>query len=319
MTLLNAETGIYEGAVVSYEPLSIYAGLLGQIGDIMMYTATARRIKELFPNSRLTWAVSEKYREAGELVAGLPYVDRLFVTQHYFEKLTPRLFQPWERGWPLDLRGEDEIVEQRRHDLVLETRPRHRRPRWWERAHQVEELAHQVGVPGPIDLQTEVAIPSGTVIPQVVVGKIIVHNDPTTDPVKAWPWEYVREFAARWEANDLVLLGRPGPEVSGVLDLRGRTTLAQAAAIIASGRGYLGIDSGLMWIAGSLQVPTVGLYGTSYIPAYGAIQPVNPRAAYLQAEGALDRIPTAAVIEWLRHVLAAGEAGKAPDRGQVFQ
>src|SRR5262245_39867013 len=91
------------------EPLRIYTGLLGQIGDIIAFTATVRRLKELFPFSRLTFAVSSRYREAGELVAGLPYVDRLFVTQLYCEKLTPALFQTWECGWPLDLRGDDEV------------------------------------------------------------------------------------------------------------------------------------------------------------------------------------------------------------------
>src|SRR5579872_2259510 len=103
------------------EPLRIYTGILGQIGDIVLFTATARRLKVLFPDSQITFAVSRKYREAGELVAGLPYVDRLFVTERYFEGLTPPLFQPFERGWPVDFRGEDEITEQRRHDLVLET------------------------------------------------------------------------------------------------------------------------------------------------------------------------------------------------------
>jgi len=54
------------------EPLRIYTGILGQIGDIVMFTATVRRLKELFPDSEITFAVSKKYREAGELVAGLP-------------------------------------------------------------------------------------------------------------------------------------------------------------------------------------------------------------------------------------------------------
>lgn len=82
-----------------------------------------------------------------------------------------------------------------------------------------------------------------------------------------------------------------------MLDLRGKTTLAQAAAIIRESRCYVGIDSGLMWVAGSLQVPVVGLYGTSYIPAYGAIQPVNPNATYLQVEGPPADIPAEQVLE----------------------
>src|SRR5579864_9506838 len=96
----TAEAGIHPGGVVSPEPLRIYTGILGQIGDIVMFSATARRLRELFPRATITLAVSRKYREAGELRAGLPYADRLFVTEYYFDKLSPRLFQPWERGWP---------------------------------------------------------------------------------------------------------------------------------------------------------------------------------------------------------------------------
>ena len=105
---------VNETGIVTDAPLRIYTGILGQIGDIVLFTPTVRRLKELFPNAAITFAVSAKYREAGELVAGLPYVDRLFVTELYFEKLTGALFQPWERGWPVDFRGEDEVAEERR-------------------------------------------------------------------------------------------------------------------------------------------------------------------------------------------------------------
>jgi heptosyltransferase-3 len=308
IVLQTAEVGIWDGGIVSYEPLRIYTGLLGQIGDIVCFTPTVRRIKELFPHSRITFAVSRKYREAGELVAGLPYVDRLFVTEQYFDRLSPPLFQPFERGWPVDFRGEDEVAEQRRHDLVLETRPRHRRERWWEHVHQVEEMAHMVGVPGPIDCRTEIAIPPDTPIPEAARGKIVFHNDPAIDPVKAWPWELALPFLRQFPLGEVVLLGGPGPEVPGAMDLRGRTTLAQAAAVIAACRCYVGIDSGLMWIAGSLQVPAVGLYGTAYVPAYGAIQPVNPKAAYLQAEGALSAITADAVSRAVDRMLRGAAA-----------
>jgi len=312
------EPGIYPGGVVSYEPLRIYTGLLGQIGDIVMFTATARRIKQLFPHSTLTFAVSRQYGEVGDLLSGLPYVDRVFRTELYFEKLTPPLFQPWERGYPVDFRGDDEIGEQRRHHLVFETRPRHREAKWWEHRHQVEELAHQVGVPGPMNLQTEIALAPGVMSPPGSAGKIVLHNDPTTDPAKTWPWEYAAEFVRRQGQGEVVLIGSPGPEVPGVLDLRGKTRLAETAALIAACRCYVGVDSGPMWLAASLQVPTVGLYGTSYIPAYGAIQPRNPHAAYLQAEGPLERIPAEAVAGWVRHVIEATRQGQPPSAGQQF-
>jgi hypothetical protein len=291
----------YPGAIF-YEPVSIYTGLLGQIGDIVMFTATARRIKEIFPNCRLTFAVSERYREAGELVEGLPFVDRLFVTRNYFDLRTDLTYVPWHCGWPADYRGEDEVVEQRKHDIVLETRPRHRRMPWWEFDHQVAEMAHQVGVPGPIDLRTEVAIPPSTTTPLAAEGRIVLHNDPSIDPTKAWPRECVQALASAIGPDNMVLLGNPGPTVPGTVDLRGSTTLAEAAAIVASARCYVGIDSGLMWIAGSLQVPVVGLYGTSYVPAYEKIQPLNPNAVYLQVEGTLSSISVDAVLQGLDQV-----------------
>jgi predicted SAM-dependent methyltransferase len=283
--------------VVSTEPLRIYTGILGQIGDIVMFTPTVRRLKDLFPRSEITFAVSRKFREAGELVSGLPYVDRIFVTESYFENLSERLAPAWYGGWPIDLRGEDEIQEQRKHDIVLETRPRSRRMPWWKHAHQVEECAHMVGVPGPIDLQTEIAIPAGVEIPDETYGKIVLHNDPYISKAKTWPWDSLRLFVNRIGPENVVLLGNPGPTVEGALDYRGKTTLAQAAAIIAACACYVGIDSGLMWIAASLQVPCVGLYGTGYIPAYGAIRPKNPKAHYLQVEGTLDAIPSEAVVK----------------------
>ena len=152
-----------------------------------------------------------------------------------------------------------------------------------------------VGVPGPIERRTEICIPAGTTIPPEWQGKIVLHNDPAISPAKAWPWEYVACLVQRIGAQHVLLLGNPGSPIEGVLDLRGKTTLAQAAAILHSARLYIGIDSGLMWIAGSLQVPTIGLYATAYIPAYRAIQPVNPNARYLQAVGSMDLIAPNAV------------------------
>ena len=83
------------------------------------------------------------------------------------------------------------------------------------------------------------------------------------------------------------MLGDPGPPLPGALDLRGRTTLAEAATVLQAARAFLGIDSGLMWMAASLQVPAVGLYGAAYIPRCAAVQPENPHATYLEAENDL--------------------------------
>jgi SAM-dependent methyltransferase len=289
--------------IISDEHLRIYTGILGQIGDIVMFTPTARRLKELFPNSKLTFAISQKYQQAGALIADLPYIDRVFVTQFYFERLTQKVSSAWYKGWPVDLRGDDEINEQRCHDIVLETRPRSRRFPWWNYAHQVEETAHRIGVPGPLDLQTDIAISSGASVCNEVKGKIVIHNDPSISKAKAWRWDFIQWLVGELGPSKFVLLGNPGNSIDGVIDYRGKTNLAQAAEIIATCQCYVGIDSGLMWIAASLQVPVVGLYGTAYIPAYSAIYPRNPNATYLQAEGPTERISAREVLEELKKKL----------------
>lgn len=288
------------------EPLKIYTGILGQIGDIVLFTPTARRIKQLFPNSRITWAVSSRYREAGELVGGLPYVDRLFVTQLYFEKLAGAAYTPWHLGWPVDLRGDDEVEEQARHDIVLETRPFPRRLDFWNYGHAVDSYAYCAGVPGPLERHTEVRIPEGTVIPPETRGRIVVHNDPSISAEKAWPWPHAAAFLCGLAPEPVVLLGAPGEPIPGAIDYRGRTTLAQAAAIVAAAKCYVGIESGLLHIAGALQVPMVGLFGTSYVAAYSALYPENPRGIWLQAEGAMEGIGPEAVLRAVAQILARG-------------
>jgi ADP-heptose:LPS heptosyltransferase len=92
---------VLDTGIVSTDPVRIYTGILGQIGDIVMFTPTVRRIKQLYPESWITWEVSSRDGEAGELVAGLPYVDRLFVTELYCEKLTGSADLPWHLCWPV--------------------------------------------------------------------------------------------------------------------------------------------------------------------------------------------------------------------------
>ena len=70
------------------------------------------------------------------------------------------------------------------------------------------------------------------------------------DPGRTWR----RDRPPGWRQLSL-----RNPLLPGVLDLRAPTTLAEAAAVLQAARAFLGIDSGLMWMAASLQVPTVGL------------------------------------------------------------
>ncbi len=80
---------------------------------------------------------------------------------------------------------------------------------------------------------------------------------------KEWPqdrWtELVRRLAPDFE---LVQIGTESdPPLAPALDLRGKTTLKEAAAILASAACFVGLESGLMHLAAATQTRSVIIYG----------------------------------------------------------
>lgn len=85
------------------------------------------------------------------------------------------------------------------------------------------------------------------------------------DPLRRWPGERFAALAA-WlrDAQGLspVILGTPAdPAFVGALDLRGRTTLRQAAALLARCALFVGNDSGPKHLAAAAKIPVVELNG----------------------------------------------------------
>lgn len=122
----------------------------------------------------------------------------------------------------------------------------------------------------------------------------------TYGEAKVWPRDRAAEFTARAVTERgvrLVLLGdaaagplaaalaegrAAGPQGPGVDDRTGRTTVAEAAAVLAGADAFVGNDSGLMHLAAAMGVPTVGLFGSTN-PAWTA--PRGRRTAVVAAEG----------------------------------
>jgi ADP-heptose:LPS heptosyltransferase len=67
---------------------------------------------------------------------------------------------------------------------------------------------------------------------------------------------------------DFVQLGAPtDPELPGSLDLRGKTTVRQSAAILSQSRLFIGLVSGLMHLARAVECRSVIVYGGREHPA----------------------------------------------------
>lgn len=94
--------------------------------------------------------------------------------------------------------------------------------------------------------------------------------------LKQWPLEYFAELGCRLHQEHgarLLLVGGPGDEEMGekladsigasAIDLTGKMTLRQMAAVIRRCRVYVGNDSGPTHVAAAMGVPTVAIFGSS--------------------------------------------------------
>ena len=90
-------------------------------------------------------------------------------------------------------------------------------------------------------------------------------------PAKKWP--YFSELAKLHECYNIVLLGtlqdrQSALEISRIApgritDLTGKTSLAEAAAIMSGARVVVSNDSGLMHLAAYIGTPVIGLFGST--------------------------------------------------------
>jgi heptosyltransferase-2 len=101
------------------------------------------------------------------------------------------------------------------------------------------------------------------------------------EPVK---WAAVADALIRRYRAQIVLVGTPADGAEAVqagmagaaLNLAGRTTLPQLAAVLAQCDLFLGADSGVMHLAASVDLPVVALFGPSNHLAWGPWTPENP-------------------------------------------
>jgi len=89
-------------------------------------------------------------------------------------------------------------------------------------------------------------------------------------------------FASRLREGSAVSWTRSPADAGGVIDLTGRTNLAEAVAALKACEAFVGNDSGLMHVAAALGVPTVGIFGSSN-PDWTA--PRGRATAWVAADG----------------------------------
>jgi len=162
------------------------------------------------------------------------------------------------------------------------------RPRRLDKRRLGRTVERFVALAGPADTVPAVdpprlAVPAAAissvraeVLPDIKAGNRLLALCPGAEygPAKRWPAANAGRFAALATAAgwSVCLIGGPKDrEIAGAIrelapgarDLTGRTTLAQAIALIAGADQVVSNDSGLMHVAAALGRPQVALFGSS--------------------------------------------------------
>ncbi len=137
---------------------------------------------------------------------------------------------------------------------------------------------------------------------------IVIHPGPSW-PVREWPdesWSRLVEELRRRGFPNIVQLGtgkvlRFGAvdvaSIPGVLPLIDKLTLEESIALISLGSLFVGIDSGLLHIAASVQTPAVGLWGpTSPQLRFSAANARSFVTSGVECQGCHHRVPR---LHWI--------------------
>jgi len=275
-----------------------------RIGDAVLSTGLLGHLLARHPDARVTIACGPA---AEGVFARMPGLERLWVLRK--RQYSAHWLGLWwfavRRRWDLvvDLRGSAMgwMVPTGKRSVMRGGR----RP-----GHRLAHLGELLGLsPPPLPVawwreEDETAIP----------GRFLALGPTANWRHKVWPAERFVALAqaltgpgGALEGHGIIVFGGPGGEeaalaaavlagLPGALDMVGRLTLPQAAALLAHATLYVGNDSGLMHLAAAAGAPTLGLFGPTNAEEYA---PCGPRARVAEADrhdsppeaSELDRLP----------------------------
>jgi len=135
--------------------------------------------------------------------------------------------------------------------------------------HAITNLCRQLGVSGSVDLKPHFVLsPSERKSGRHFAKQIAIQSSNAGGahviPLKKWPMENFQQVAEALTADGwgLVQLGsKDEPYIEGALDFRGKTTLREAASVLAHSQLFIGLAGGLMHLARAVDCPSVIIYG----------------------------------------------------------
>ncbi|MDB4947864.1 MAG: hypothetical protein JWM27_513 [Gemmatimonadetes bacterium] len=199
--------------------------------------------------------------------------------------------------------------------------------------HIVRLMALRAGVRGPVDVApevflTEAEIEAGRIAPRQVAIQSTALGAGMAIRNKEWFPERFQQVVDRLSGGvQFVQLGLASdPPLAGAVDLRGRTTLREAGAVLANSTAFVGLVGFLMHMARAVRTPSVIVYGgrehpsqSGYAENPNLCSPVPCSPCWLWSRCdfgrmCLDRITADDVVAALNEVLEARDDSGRSDR-----
>jgi ADP-heptose:LPS heptosyltransferase len=249
-----------------------------RLGDAVLSTGLLDHLIRAHPEARITIA-------CGPIAEGvfqrMPNLERVIVFSklpfggHWLLLWKIALIQRW--NLVVDIRGSalSWLIFTRRRAIM--------RPALGHKTQQLAQILHLGRSPRPVAWYNDLDIAhSSCLLPP---GRMVIILAPTANwSPKVWPAErFVRLFqrlAATFlrDAIPAVIAGSGAEEAAmaapvlkalpDVIDLVGRLSLPQVAALLAQSKLFIGNDSGLMHLSAASGAPTLGLFGPTNADEY---------------------------------------------------
>lgn len=272
-----------------------------RLGDAVISTGILAELLRRHPGVRITIACGPV---PAELFSHVPGLERILIMEkqpydlHWLKLWKACVGQRWDIT--VDLRGSaTSLLLRSGRRLIMRGG---RRP-----GRRIEHLAALLGqTPPPLPTLWSSETERAQALALIPPTQQVVALGPTANWTgKIWPverhialWQAIR--ATYPQARPAIFYG-PGTQEAGLarplldalpdaLDMGGRFTLTQTAALLARCALYVGNDSGLMHMAAAAGTPTLGLFGPSRASEYA---PAGPRAHWIAAPGPEGEAPIA--------------------------
>lgn len=230
------------------------------LGDIVLGNTLSKGIKAKYPDIELDWIVEARYKDVLE---GNPDIKNIITVDEAV------------RDWDKVLK----IATSDGYDKVLIPAQLSHTDSCWHHnkkfmgGHLVDFYARRCGITLPerrlymYPDKSDFEIADKIIKDHIREGqKFIAMHTTTLVTAKDWQIEKFNEVAKWLMAKDIAIfqLGAESDRVmEGIIDLRDKLTFRQIAALLSKCSLFLGLDSGLSYIAAAMGIPVICIMGMS--------------------------------------------------------